>query len=43
MREFNKLAHVVWECKYKYHLVWRSKYRFMILKGEVGRSLLEII
>ncbi len=41
MRDINKLSHVVWECKY--HLVWCPKYRFRILKGEVGRSVREII
>ena len=41
MRDINKLSHVVWECKY--HLVWCPKYRFRILKGEVGRSVRDII
>jgi putative transposase len=36
-----KLAHAVWECKY--HIVWCPKYRFQILKGELGRSVREII
>jgi len=41
MRDFNRLAHAVWECKY--HVVWCPKYRFRILSGEVGRSIREII
>ena len=41
MRDIKKLSHVVWECKY--HLVWCPKYRFRILKGEVGRSVRDII
>ncbi len=41
MKYLNKLAHVVWECKY--HLVWCPKYRFRILKGEVGREVRDII
>ena len=41
MRDIKKLSHVAWECKY--HLVWCPKYRFRILKGEVGRSVRDII
>ena len=41
MRDIKKLSHVVWECKY--HLVWCPKYRFRILKGEVGRSVRDIL
>ena len=41
MKQFKKLAHAVWECKY--HVVWCPKYRFQILKGELGRSLRDII
>ncbi len=41
MRDFKRLAHAVWECKY--HLVWCPKYRFRILSGEVGRSVRDII
>ena len=41
MHEFNRLAHAVWECKY--HVVWCPKYRFLILRGEVGKSVREII
>ncbi|WP_155321836.1 IS200/IS605 family transposase [Desulfosarcina ovata] len=41
MSNFNKLAHAVWECKY--HIVWCPKYRFRILKGEIGRSVRDII
>ena len=41
MKLLQKLAHAVWECKY--HIVWCPKYRFRILKGEVARSVVEII
>ena len=41
MREEKKLAHAVWDCKY--HLVWRPKYRFRILKGDLAKSLRDII
>ena len=41
MRDFKRLAHAVWECKY--HVVWCPKYRFRILRGEVGKSVREII
>ena len=41
MKDFRSLAHAVRECKY--HIVWCPKYRFRILKGEVGRSVREII
>jgi len=41
MRDFKKLAHAVWECKY--HVVWCPKYRFRILGDEVGKSVREII
>ncbi len=41
MSRFQKLAHSAWECKY--HIVWCPKYRFKILKGEIGRSLRDII
>lgn len=41
MRGFKKLTHAIWECKY--HLVWCPKYRFRILKGEVGKSVRDII
>jgi putative transposase len=41
MSRFKKLAHAVWECKYR--VVWCPKYRFRILSGEVGRSIREII
>ena len=41
MRDFKKLAHAVWECKY--HVVWCPKYRFRILRDEVGKSVREII
>ncbi len=33
-RQFNKLAHSLWECKY--HIVFCPKYRYKILKGEVA-------
>lgn len=41
MKQFKRLAHAVWRCKY--HIVWCPKYRFRILKGEIGKSLREII
>jgi len=41
MKDFKKLAHAVWKCKY--HLVWCPKYRFRILKGDIGRSVRDIL
>ncbi len=41
MSRFNKLAHAVWDCKY--HVVWCPKYRFRILKGDIAKSIREII
>ncbi len=41
MKYFKRLAHAVWQCKY--HIVWCPKYRFRILKGEVGKSVRDII
>jgi len=41
MSRFKKLAHVVWDCKY--HVVWCPKYRFRILKGDIAKSVREII
>ena len=41
MGDFNKISHAVWECKY--HLVWCPKYRYKILKGDIGKSVREII
>ena len=41
MKDFKRLAHAVWQCKY--HIVWCPKYRFRILKGEVAKSVIEII
>ncbi|MCK5370878.1 MAG: IS200/IS605 family transposase [Cyclobacteriaceae bacterium] len=41
MRDFKRLAHAVWECKY--HIVWCPKYRYRILKGEVAKSVRDII
>lgn len=41
MRDFKRLAHAVWECKY--HIVWCPKYRFQILKDEVAQHLDELI
>jgi len=41
MKDFKRLAHAVWECKY--HIVWRPKYRFRILKGKIGESVRDII
>jgi len=41
MNRFKKLAHVVWDCKY--NVVWCPKYRFRILKGDIAKSVREII
>ena len=41
MNRLKKLAHVVWDCKY--HVVWCPKYRFRILKGDIAKSIREII
>ena len=41
MKLLQKLAHAVWDCKY--HIVWCPQYRFRILKGEVAKSVIEII
>ena len=41
MKDFKKLAHAVWKCKY--HLVWCPKYRFRILKGDIGKSVRDIL
>ena len=41
MKQFKKLSHAVWDCKY--HVVWCPKYRFRILKGDVAKSLRTII
>ncbi len=41
MKDFKRLAHAVWECKYE--IVWCQKYRFAVLKGDVGKSVRDII
>ena len=41
MNRFKKLAHATYECKY--HIVWCPKYRFRILRGDVGRSVRDLI
>jgi putative transposase len=41
MKQFNKLAHAVWQCKYR--IVWCPKYRFRILKDEIGKLIRDII
>jgi len=41
VKQFKKLSHAVWRCKY--HIVWCPKYRFRILRGEVGKSIRDII
>jgi putative transposase len=41
VNQFRKLAHAVWQCKY--HIVWCPKRRFRILRGELGRSVRDII
>jgi putative transposase len=33
MGEFNKLSHVLYQCKYR--IVWCPKYRYRVLKGQV--------
>ena len=33
-REFRKLSHSIYECKY--HIVFCPKYRYRVLRGEVG-------
>ncbi len=41
MKQYKKLAHALWQCKY--HVVWCPKYRFRILRGEIGKSVRDII
>ena len=41
MKDFRRLAHAVWECKY--HVVWCPKYRYRILRGEIARTVRAII
>jgi putative transposase len=41
MKDFRRLAHAVWKCKY--HIVFCPKYRFRVLKGEIGRNIQDII
>ena len=41
MKYLQKLAHAVWDCKY--HIIWCPKYRFRILKGDVAKSVGEIV
>ena len=41
MKQFKRLAHAVWQCKY--HVVWCPKYRYRILRGEIGLSVRDII
>ena len=41
MKDFKRLSHAVWECKY--HIVWCPKYRFRILKGKIGESVRGVI
>ena len=40
-RQFRKLAHSLYECKY--HIVWCPKYRYKILRKEVAEYLKEQI
>ena len=37
MKCFNKIAHVVWECRY--HLIWSPKYRYKVLDEGVRRTV----
>lgn len=41
MKDFRRLAHALWECKY--HIVWCPKYRFRLLKGEIRKSIRDIV
>ena len=41
VKQFNRLAHAVWQCKY--HVVWCPKYRYRILRGELGKTVRDII
>jgi len=41
VKQFNRLAHAVWQCKY--HIVWCPKYRCRILRGELGKTVRDII
>ena len=41
MKQYKKLSHAVWECKY--HIVWCPKYRFRIMKGKLAESVRSII
>jgi putative transposase len=41
MEQFKKLAHAV--CRCKYHVVWCPKYRYRILRGEIGKTVRDII
>ena len=41
MKDFKRLAHALWECKY--HIVWCPKYRFRLLKGEIRKSIRDIV
>lgn len=41
MSDFEKLTHALWQCKY--HIVWCPKYRFRILKGELQKSVVELL
>ena len=41
MKQFKRLAHAVWQCKY--HVVWCPKYRYRILRGEIGKTVRKII
>ena len=41
MKDFKKLAHAVWECKY--HIIWCPKYRFRILKGDLANTVRDSI
>jgi putative transposase len=41
VKQFKRLAHAVWQCKY--HVVWCPKYRYRILRGELGKTVRDII
>jgi len=41
MKQFKKLSHAIWQCKY--HIVWCPKYRFRILEGAIGKTVQYLI
>ena len=41
MKQFKKLSHALWQCKY--HIVWCPKYRFRIPEDEIGKTVQYLI